>query len=349
MRRAAAEGVFPGGVLLVAEGGRTRFLCAYGTADIFTGRPVTPETFFDLASLTKPLATAAALMVLVQRGRLATGQTLGSLLPAFRGTDKAGVTLAQLLAHTAGFPDYRPYFRQLAWVPPAGRREALQALLAAEPLAAAPGERTLYSDLGFLALQAVVEAVSGRRLDRFAAEAVYAPLGIGPLFFAAPDAGPPPAGEFAATELCPWRGRLIAGEVHDENAAALGGVAGHAGLFGTAAAVNGLLAAFLEAWHGRTGRLFAPETVRHFFRRAPGSERPLGFDTPSAEGSSSGRRFPPGSVGHLGFTGTSFWVDPGRAIAVTLLTNRVHPSRENIAIRRFRPELHDAVMEGLGA
>jgi CubicO group peptidase (beta-lactamase class C family) len=149
----------------------------------------------------------------------------------------------------------------------------------------------------------------------------------------------------AATERCPWRQRLVKGEVHDENAFCLGGEAGHAGLFGTAEAVETLLGALLAAWHGRQGRgAFSPEIVRRFLAPPADGGRALGFDVPTPGASSSGRWFSPFTVGHLGFTGTSFWMDLERQIIVVLLTNRVHPSRANERIRGFRPLLHDAVM-----
>jgi CubicO group peptidase (beta-lactamase class C family) len=173
-------------------------------------------------------------------------------------------------------------------------------------------------------------------------ETIYAPLGLTDLCFPALHALSRRA---AATELCPWRGRLLNGEVHDDNAAVLGGAAAHAGLFGTAHAVYLLLQGLLDADAGQ-GRhpIFDAEVIREFFKRCPGTDRALGFDTPSAVGSSAGRCFSEMSVGHLGYTGTSFWMDRRQGVIVILLTNRVHPSRYNVGIKKFRPRLHDAVM-----
>jgi CubicO group peptidase (beta-lactamase class C family) len=225
----------------------------------------------------------------------------------------------------------------------------LRQLLLREPLAHRPGERVLYSDLDFMILGWVVEAASGKRLDRFVAEEVYAPLGVDDLFFIDLQRGRP-AKAFAATEACAWCGRILEGEVHDENAHAIGGVAGHAGLFATAASVDGVLAELLQACHGPApARLYHGATVRRFLTRVPGTDKTLGFDMPTPPNPSCGRFFPETSVGHLGFTGTSFWVDIERRIRVVLLTNRVHPSRANTAIRAFRPVIHDAVMRALGA
>jgi CubicO group peptidase (beta-lactamase class C family) len=159
---------------------------------------------------------------------------------------------------------------------------------------------------------------------------------------------PAPHREFAATEQCPWRKKLLSGQVHDENAYVVGGVQGHAGLFGTAADLHKLLFELLSAYHEhRSATHFRPDLVRLFFRRLPGTDKALGFDVPAANNSSAGKYFSVNSVGHLGFTGTSFWMDLDRSIIVILLTNRVHPNRESAAIKAFRPKLHDTVMESL--
>ncbi len=347
LRQGLAEGVFPGAVLLVARAGRVLFQRACGALNREAPGRTTLSTLFDLASLTKPLATTLAVMRLVQERALRLDEPLAAVLPAFAGTDKRALTVEQLLSHTSGLPDYRPWYRELAAVAPWERRQRLQALLRAEPLVHRPGERALYSDLDFMLLGWVAEAVAGRRLDRFLEEAVYAPLGLTSVFFVDLQQ-PRPAGAFAATERCDWRGRLIEAEVHDEHAHALGGIAGHAGLFGTAAGVHALIRELVEAYHAPAGgRVFRRETVRRFLRRVPGTDKALGFDMPSDAGSSCGSRFPPTAIGHLGFTGTSFWVRLEDSTAVVLLTNRVHPTRANTAIRRFRPLLHDAVMEAV--
>lgn len=347
MRQALADGVFPGAVLLAARGGRILVHAAYGSANIYTRRPMSTATVFDLASLTKPLATTLAVMRLCQQGRLDPDQRLIAVLPAAARSDKREITIAQLLAHTSGLPDYRPYYRQLALLPGPERRPRLRQLLLDEPLRHPPGSQALYSDLGFMLLDWVVETAAGQRLDRFLAEQVYAPLQAGPLFFVDRQR-PAPPGAYAATEQCVWRGRLLEAEVHDENAHALGGVAGHAGLFGSAAALHVLLAELLAAYHGRPRpRLFRSEVVRRFWQPWPGAGKALGFDLPAPELPSCGRFFPPGSIGHLGFTGTSFWVHRAQRLIVILLSNRVHPTRDNIAIRQFRPQIHDTVMQAL--
>jgi len=347
MRQAVADGVFPGGVLLASKGRTVRMHTAYGQADPSTGSRMARTTFFDLASLTKPLATTLAVMRLSQEGRLVLDDPLEKLLAPFQRTDKGRITIRQLLVHTSGLPDYRPYYETLRELPRGDRPARLQQLLLAEPLLGPPGHDTLYSDLGFMILAWVVENLTGKRLDRFVERAIYRPLGLKNLFFI-DLAAPRRRAGFAVTERCPWRGMVLRGAVHDDNAFILGGIAGHAGLFGTADDIYRLLSVLLAAWHGRAGSaVFRPELVRTFLNRAAGAERALGFDAPAPVGASCGRHFSEETVGHLGFTGTSFWMDLKRSVIIVLLTNRVYPSRENIRIRLFRPVLHDAVMTAL--
>lgn len=345
---ALAAGVFPGAVILVQNAGGQRWQAAYGVADMATGEAVDPQTVFDLASLTKPLCTALVIMKLLQQGRLDLEDRLGDVVAAFNGTDKAGIRIHHLLRHQSGFPAWRSYFERLRRQPLTERKAMLASLLIQEPLEAAPGTNSRYSDLDFMVLQMVAETLSGQHLNQYAAENLYRPLGLPDLFFTSTSFSPP-LHRYAATEKCPWRGRVLKGHVHDDNAFALGGVAGHAGLFGTAAAVGDLLSALLSAYGQVAGAdIFDPDLVRLFFKRGPSSDWALGFDTPSERDSSSGRYFSSATVGHLGFTGTSFWMDLARQIIVVLLTNRVHPSRYNDRIKSFRPRIHDLVMEALG-
>ncbi|MBI5894712.1 MAG: beta-lactamase family protein [Desulfobacterales bacterium] len=349
MRQGVTRRIFPGAVLLVAGGGEVLWHKAYGMADLFSTRPMQTETIFDLASLTKPLATTLAVMLLVQQGRLALDRPCRDYLPVFNGNGKERVTLRHLLSHTSGLPAWRPYYLRLAQMPTAQRVDTLREWVLAEPIAAAPGQRADYSDLGFMVVQWIVEQVVGDRLQRFWSAFVAEPLSIDPLFFLAPDR-PQPSRVFAATEFCPLRGRLLAGEVHDDNAYMLGGAAGHAGLFGTAQAVCLLLQGLLSCEQGSARhQLFERDVLTEFFQRQFNTAWALGFDTPAEHGSSAGHHFSKGSVGHLGFTGTSFWMDRQRQVITILLTNRVHPSRYNIGIKEFRPGLHDAVMNALQA
>lgn len=346
MKKALSEGIFPGAVLLVARGADVVTFNAYGLARLNPKIPMTKETVFDLASLTKPLATTLGVMIVLQAGKLFLDQEIGTIITEFQGTDKERITIQQLLAHNSGLPDYRPYYKTLMRLPSDQRKKGLKELLLAERLIAAPRTRTLYSDIGFMILGWLIEVVSARPLHEFIEHSIYRPLGLHDLFFIPLDSETPRfKRNFAATEECQWREKVLEGEVHDDNAYAVGGVAGHTGLFGTARDVHRLLVELLYAYQGkpRSG-LFYTETVRKFFQRQP-SGRALGFDAPTQPGSSSGRYFPESSVGHLGYTGTSFWVDVERSIIVILLTNRVHPTRENDKIKEFRPVIHDAIME----
>jgi CubicO group peptidase (beta-lactamase class C family) len=347
MKQAVAEEIFPGGVLLVSKKGETIFLNAYGVANLDSREPVAPETIFDLASLTKPLATTLAVMWLVQHDQIKLEQRLGQLLTEFEHTDKARVKLKHLLYHNSGIPDYRPYYETLNGVTTDSRRKALRKQLVQEPRINPIGQTVVYSDLGFMILAWVVEHVAQRRLDHFVVDEIYQSLGINRLFFI-PDNLEDSRGSFAATENCPWRRKILEGQVHDENAYAVGGIEGHAGLFGTADDINRLLIELLFTYHGRTNTgLFEQELLHQFFQRLPGTDKALGFDTPSLTDSSCGQGFSQKSIGHLGFTGTSFWMDLERSVIVILLTNRVHPSRDNERIKEFRPQLHDAVMNAI--
>lgn len=354
--------VYSGATLLVARAGRVVLEEAAGsTAHPGLGvspRPVGPDTVFDLASLTKPLAASAIAMVLVARGRLDLDARLGDCLPAARRSDKADLGVADLLAHGAGLPAWRPYGADLVRArgeAVAGTLEARRAVLSAilrEPLEQAPGTRAVYSDLGYILLGLACERLAGARLDRLFARWIARPLGLRRTFFVPVWRGvaqdpPVPTHDIAATERCPTRGRVLQGEVHDDNAFVLGGVAGHAGLFGTARDVWTLLDAMTDA----AGTVFDPGVAREFrslARAVPGSGRTLAFDTPAPEASSAGTCCPGGLVGHLGFTGTSFWLHPEARTAVVLLTNRVHPTRDNDEVRAFRPALHDLIWKALG-
>ncbi len=347
MRQAIAENVFPGGVLLVSQGPSVKLFQAYGYGNIFTNRPMTIETVFDLASLTKPLATTLAIGKLVQEGKLDLVDPLSAIVPTFKQTDKERITIRQLLSHHSGLPDYCPYYEKLRGFTPDKRKDGLRQLLLKESLLHPPGRKALYSDLGFMILNWVVETVSKRRLDHFLTDEIYTPLGLSDLFFIDLERDRPKR-IFAATERCPWRKTLLEGEVHDDNAYVMGGVEGHAGLFGTARDVHRLLAALLVAYHGKNATLvFRQELLQKIFARQKKSDRALGFDLPASKDSSCGKYFSETAVGHLGFTGTSFWMDCEHEIIIILLTNRIHPSRANLAIRSFRPVLHDAVMENI--
>ena len=348
MRQAVADGVFPGGVLLISKDRSIVFCKAYGHANIFTGRPVNKHTVFDLASLTKPLATTLAIIKLIEKRQIDLNHTIGSILPPFKHTDKSQITIRDLLTHQSGLPAHRPYYQQLRCLPPDVRQNALRNLLVKERLIYPVGKNPVYSDLGFMILKWAIETICGQRLDRFLQKEIYQPLGLQHLFFPGLDAQVDDH-DFAATEKCPWRKTLLEGIVHDDNAYIVGGIEGHAGLFGTAGDVHCMLLELLTGYHGQSrSRLFRGALLHRFFECQPDAQRALGFDSPSVPVSSCGRYFSTRTVGHLGFTGTSFWMDLERSVIVVLLTNRVHPTRNNMKIKVLRPVLHDAVMQAMG-
>ena len=308
MKQGVINDVFPGGVLLVSTADSIIFFQAYGYANKFSGRKMSRDTIFDLASFTKPLATSLAIVKLISQKKLELHQPLGSILSQFNHTDKEGVSVENLLYHTAGLPDYRPYYKVLSKLEPNQRRDALRALLVKEPLINSPGIEVMYSDIGFMILCWVIEQVAGSRLDRFVTDEIYNPLGLEHLFFVDLDSKAHEA-EFAATELCSWRNILLEGAVHDDNAYVVGGIEGHAGLFGTAQDVLSLLSELMAAYLGfPCTAVFESDLIQMLFKRQKHSGRALGFDTPSSVGPSCGQYFSRETVGHLGFTGTSFWL-----------------------------------------
>jgi serine-type D-Ala-D-Ala carboxypeptidase len=348
-----SQGVFTAAVALVGLKGELRWEGAAGALSREPGAAaVTLDTVFDLASLTKPLATALALMVLASRGQLDVAASLEEVLPApWLPPDKRPLTLASLLTHRTGLPAWHPFYQEVLAVPAPARPGLLARLAAATPLSHAPDTATLYSDLGFMLLKAVAENLSGESLDQFCREEIYRPLGLKTLGFIP---RLQPGGErlsFAATEPGLIPGRPPAGEVHDENAWAAGGVAGHAGLFGPGREVFHLASSLYRAYTGERLGPLAPETVQLFFTVPSGADRALGFDIPGPDPAlrAAGRYFSPHSVGHLGFTGTSFWLDLETCQMVVLLTNRVHLGRDDkTKIQAFRPWFHEAASLALG-
>ena len=351
VREAIEAHVFPAAVVEVGNRDGVRWSAAAGA---HTFDPLstfaTPGTIFDLASLTKVLATATLAMRAVDEGRLRLEDSVADRIDAWQGSDRSGVTVRDLLAHCAGLPAYLPFYRDYT-----GRREFEHAICTL-PLEYPPRSASVYSDLGFMLLGFILEDAAtsdaARRsgtLDPSASldaqfHRVASFLTTEPLTYRPPRAWRPFT---APTEVDPWRGRLLVGEVHDENAWALGGVAGHAGVFGTAGAVGAFARAMLRTLAGEHV-LGAPETARVFAQRVriPASSRALGWDT-MLPTSSCGTRFSPTAIGHTGFTGTSLWIDFERDLYVVLLTNRVHPTRDNEAIRAFRPRLHDAIVDAV--
>ncbi len=348
--QAIAGGAFPGCSFGVLAGG----LAWAGALGRFTYEPDSPavvtETVYDVASLTKVVATTAAAMLMVEQGQIELDSPLARWLPAFaEGRNPAdpahGITLRHLLAHNSGLPGYVEFFRTAVT---AG--QLLDACLKL-PLEAAPGERAEYSDPGFILLGKALEACAGEDLSSCTSREIQAPFGMSSTRFRPPAelrAFIPPT-EHDAT----FRRRRIQGEVQDENAWVLGGVAGHAGLFSSTPDLLRFAAGILSAVSNdlpaqQRNTLFSAETIEQFAKLQPpqGSSRALGWDTPS-ENSSAGRHFSVHSIGHLGYSGCSLWIDLRAQIAAVLLTNRTWPDRSNQAIREVRPAYHNAVREAL--
>lgn len=361
IEEALRERIFSGVCLLAASPERIVIETARGRRR-FGGGPIDFQTHFDLASLTKPLVTAALFMTAVSQGRIGLEDPLRSFFPrSVLPRDKEDITTADLLNHSSGLPPYHPFFLELIQVPPEDRKHRLLSSILRTPLLSSPREACRYSDLGFILLGFLLETIFDSPLDRLASQLIFDPIGAGELGFRplvpSTDPADPPrilGGQdlrFAATEDCPWRKRLLQGEVHDENAYCLGGVAGHAGLFGTARGVFTLIS-FLWGVYRNASRnaAWSSDVLKDFWTRRSSGEGDtwaLGFDTPSPAGSSAGNRFSPRSVGHLGFTGTSFWLDLEQEVLIILLTNRVHPTRANERMKGFRPLLHNTVMESI--
>ncbi|MFH1090520.1 MAG: serine hydrolase domain-containing protein, partial [Pseudomonadota bacterium] len=353
MDEAVTQGVFPGGVLLVAAGHEVIGEITAGSLDRGEKpRPVSADTIYDLASLTKVLSTTVLTMIFIDQGRFSLESPLAGLWPGPVPQDKKDLTLARLLSHSSGFLWWKPFYELLADTPVEKRRAAVAQAILAEPLDAEPGTRAIYSDLNFILLGFILETFGGRRQDVLFHRLITRPLGLKNTGYSPLDrGGPTRTDDIAATEVVPRRGGLIRGVVHDDNAFFLSGVAGHAGLFGTVREVWTIFNSLRISFRGEAGiSLVSQKTVQTFWRRsnlAPGSPWALGFDGRSQEGPSSGRYFSDRTVGHLGYTGTSLWYDPDKDLTVILLTNRVHPTAENEAIKAFRPRLHDAVVEVL--
>jgi len=350
--------VFAGATAAIVAGSganRRRVIAAAGVTRLDnTGVAVGAETFFDLASLTKPLATALGILLLVDQGVLHLKSRLVDVCAYPASADKKGITIAHLLAHASGLAPYKEYYRRFPPAATCTHRPELLAAILKDPLLYPTGTDCRYSDLGFMLLGEILEQACSMPLDVFFRQNIARPLTLKKDLFFRPlntkgcgDKNEKMKKRFAATENCPWRQRILQGEVHDEHCYLLGGIAGHAGLFGTVSGVCTLCTAILDAWQGRpTPLTISRKTLAKALRpQYPDSSWCLGFDTPSPTGYSSGGRYlARQSIGHLGYTGTSFWIDPLREIILVLLTNRVHPSRENKKIRDFRPMFHDQVL-----
>ncbi len=342
------EGVFPGAVLALGyrEGSSVQRLSACAGLLEPDGAFAELDTVYDLASLTKPFVAMSALR-LAQARKIDLGQSVSAILPELTGTHAGESSLSLLLSHRAGLSPWGSLFREVP--EPLGSEAARRWILreAATRVAETPSAGSVYSDLGYLVAGEALARAAGKPLWEVVQAEVTGPLGIDhEVFYAAALSAPEREGlatHVAPAEQCSFRGRVVRGEVHDENCAAFGGIAGHAGLFGQADAVLDFGLALLDALEGRS-RWIDQGILRWALAPRPHGGHVVGFDTKSAEGSSAGSLFSTRAFGHLGFTGTSIWCDPARALCVVLLTNRVHPTRDNIKIRSYRPRFHDTVV-----
>jgi CubicO group peptidase (beta-lactamase class C family) len=340
LRRGVDSRAFPGASVCVAAKDRLLGSGAVGRFEYSSQSPEgTSATSFDLASLTKVMATTTAAMLLFERGKMRLDEPVVNVVPEFRGEDhrREAVTYRMLLAHSSGLPGHRRFFET------ARDRESLLNLIYATPLEATPGSRVEYSDIGFIILGVALERIAGESLDAFCKREIFEPLGMTRTEFCPParsrDSIPPTVDDKK------FRKKIIQGEVNDENAWVMGGVAGHAGLFASAEDV----AKFAQCMLRGGAPILKPETVKLFTKRQQspaGTTRTLGWDTPSVP-SQSGKYFSPASFGHLGYTGTSLWIDPQRELAIVLLTNRTWPDNSSQAIKQVRPAVHDAIIEAI--
>lgn len=339
-----------GGVKAIVERARERHVFSgaawsYGTSDevlgagtigtlAWDGAPVNADTWWDLASVTKPIV-GLAVMSLIESGELLLDDTVGEHLPDFANSDKATLTVRQLLSHTSGIPGQVPLYR---WCDTAA--ELIEAIRDV-PVAFAAGTDVIYSSQGFIVLGLIAQAVSALPLDRLVAERVTTPAGMGSTWFRMPTNL---RAEAAATENCPWRGRILQGTVHDENADLLRGVAGHAGLFAPVTDLASLGQALCRDGAGTKGRLLSPAGLASMIEPATDTlplRRSLAWQGRDRQNCPAGDLLGPRAYGHTGFTGTSLWVDPDLGLYIVLLTNRVHPSRSSQAFVRVRRMVHN--------
>ncbi len=335
LARAQAERVFSGAAWAAGTSAGTVLSGRIGTLRD-GGESVGPETRWDLASITKPIV-GLAVMSLVEAGALTLDDPVATHLPEYAGTDKAGLTLAELLTHTSGLPGQQPLYRDNA------SAEALLEAVVRLPLRFAAGTAVEYSSPGFMIVGQIAEQVSGMRLDTLVTELVARPAGMDQTGFG-------PVENAAATEDCPWRGRIVQGTVHDENAAVLGGIAGHAGLFATIDDMARLGTALCRGGIGERGRLLTERTLAVMIQPRTdglGLRRTLAWQGRDPYRCSGGDLLTASAYGHTGFTGTSLWIDPELDLFVVLLTNRVHPRRDSDAIVRLRRTFHNAAISAV--
>ena len=339
--KAIVDSAFPGAVLLVAKDGEIIHEKAFGnfTYD-YSSREVTINSIFDLASVSKVIGTTTAAMMLIDRRKLNLDEKVINYLPEFNNNGKENITIRNLLLHNSGLAPFKKYYDVYSTA-----EEVINDIMNLTP-EQEPGSKYVYSDLGMITLQQIIERISGKSLDKFLDENLFTPLGMNSTMY-----NPPPElkDNCMPTEFDDfWRMRQLQGEVHDERAYMLNGVAGHAGLFSTANDLAKFLQMILQKGNYQGRQYINPETIELFTKKqSDQSSRGLGWDTKSPEGSSAGKYFSPLSYGHTGYTGTSVWTDPTKSLFVIMLTNRVYPTRNNNKLSKVRPLIHDAIYKEL--
>lgn len=307
---------------------------------------VDEKTLFDLASLTKPLVTVLCLLCLIKEKRVHWQDSLSHLFPMALPEDKKHIRLIDLVCHTSGLPAHRSYFKKMNFSKKRIHLTEVVSSIFKEQLASIPGQKYIYSDLDYLLLGYLIEFLSGRDLASYWREKIATPLGVDNYFYLMGESEKRfEKASFAVTGKCPWSGTLLAGVVHDDNCRALGKISGHAGLFGTLTGViylcEHLLLCSLEMEDNSS---FHRTDLQYILQAGKGEQWACGFDVPTGVNPSCGRYFSPKTIGHLGFTGTSFWIDVKKRNIVVVLTNRVIHGSDNKNIKEMRPVLHDALL-----
>ncbi len=371
MEEGVAEEIFPGAVILVAKRGEVLLQRAFGNKSVQQKNQEAPlvmsvDTVFDIASLTAVLATTTLMMKLVEGQKIKLEDRVARYIQSFGVFGKSAITIEHLLIHASGLPAWLPFFEDLAKANAGARLGILTSRGARDyvfnainrlPLKHEPGSRQTYSDIDFIILGELIEGLTGLSIDRAVYRYILQPLSIKStsyidLSMIKRRGIHPVTDMIAPTEECPWRGRVLCGEVHDDNAWAMGGIAGHSGLFSTAFDLHQIARELILAYHGDS-QFLSRETVRKFWSVPSETMSPhfrYGWESPSKENGMIDMidsKLSQNGVGHCGFTGCSLWIEPELGIEIILMTNRVNPSRSNKRIVNFRPKLHDAVLESL--
>ena len=337
MLDAIKEKIFPCAAIFVSKEYKKVFKKTYGISNIFTKEKLSEDYLFDLASLTKPLATTLVIAKLIEDNKLNINEEIANILPIFKNNKK--ITIKEILQHRSGLPAHKNYHKDLALIPFDKRDKELIKKIASEKI---DKKKTLYSDIGFIALRYVIEKIEKKKFKDAVLD-LYKNMKLKSMHF--PEiSNQIKFGKYVATEKCDWRQTVLKGVVHDENSYVMGGADGHAGLFGNIDDTHTLVLELLKSFYGKSEKILKQDSIKMLFNKE-GRLRPLGFDIPDKQDSSCGKYFSDNTVGHLGFTGTSFWIDIEKKIIILLLTNRVHPSRKNEKIKQFRPKFHNFIME----